>query len=107
MTFFGAIGMVLLAIAASLFAVSNGVGRAWILQTDTLAALVAIAGILAVCVGAIVSVLARRFQELEGKVDMVTTAGISEHSSPGDTPPGDTPPGDTPPGDTPPQALDR
>jgi glycosyltransferase involved in cell wall biosynthesis len=87
MTFFGTIGVVLLAVAAGLFAVSNGVGRAWFLPTDTLAALVAIAGILAVCVGAIVSVLARRFQELEAKVDMVTTAGVPEVGSPGDNPP--------------------
>ena len=84
MAFFGAIGVVLLAVAAGLFALSGGVGRAWLLPTDTLAELVAIAGILAVCVGATVSVLARRFQELESKVDMVTTAGISELGSTGD-----------------------
>jgi hypothetical protein len=84
MAFFGAIGVVLLAVASGLFAISGGVGRAWFLPTDILAELVAIAGILAVCVGATVSVLARRFQELESKVDMVTTADISELGSPGD-----------------------
>ena len=64
MAFFGALGVLLLAIAAPLFGVSN-----------TLANLVALSGLLSIATGAVISVLARRFEELEGKVDMVTTAG--------------------------------
>jgi glycosyltransferase involved in cell wall biosynthesis len=88
MAFFGVIGLVLMAVAAGLFAASNGVGRAWFLSTDALASLVAVAGLLTVCTGAIVSVLARRFQELEAKVDMITTAGISELAAPVEALPG-------------------
>jgi glycosyltransferase involved in cell wall biosynthesis len=76
MAFFGSMGVLLLLVAAVLFAISDGVGRFWFLATDTFALLVAISGLLAVATGAVVSVLGRRFQELEGKVDMVTTAGL-------------------------------
>ena len=48
------------------------------LPADALAALMAVSGLLALAAGAVVSVLARRFEELEGKVDMVTTAGPIE-----------------------------
>jgi glycosyltransferase involved in cell wall biosynthesis len=78
MAFFGSLGAMLLLIAALLFAISGGAGRAWFLATDTLAMLVAVSALLAVTTGAVVSVLGRRFQELEGKVDMVTTAGLLE-----------------------------
>jgi len=78
MAFFGGLGLVLLAVAAALEAISGGVGTFWFLATDTLALLVAVSGLLAISVGATVSVLGRRFQELEGKVDMVTTAGLLE-----------------------------
>ncbi len=72
MAFFGALGVLLLAIAAPLFGVSN-----------TLANLVAMSGLLSIATGAVISVLARRFEELEGKVDMVTTAGPPD-DDPGD-----------------------
>ena len=74
MAFFGSLGAALLFVAALLFAISNGTGRALFLATDTLAMLVAVSGLLSVTTGAVASVLGRRFQELEGKVDMVTTA---------------------------------
>jgi glycosyltransferase involved in cell wall biosynthesis len=74
MAFFVSIGAVLLAFAALLYAVSGGAGHAWFLPTDTLATLIAVSGLLSLATGTVISVLARRLQELEGKVDMVTTA---------------------------------
>ena len=76
MAFFGSLGVLLLALAAVLFAISGGAGRVWFIAADTLATLVAVSGLLSVATGAVVSVLSRRFHELEGKVDMVTTAGL-------------------------------
>lgn len=83
MAFFGSLGAVLLLIAALLFAISDGAGHVWFVPADDLAMLVAVSGLLAVTTGAVVSVLGRRFQELEGKVDMVTTAGLLK-DDPGD-----------------------
>lgn len=74
MAFFGSIGAALLAFAALLYAVSGGAGHVAFLAADTLATLIAVSGLLSLATGAVVSVLARRLQELEGKVDMVTTA---------------------------------
>ena len=78
MAFFGYLGILLIGFAALLFEISGGNGRALFLATDTLATLVAVSGLLAIATGAVISVLGRRFQELEGKVDMVTTAGLLE-----------------------------
>ena len=76
MAFFGSLGLALLAASALLYAVSGGAGHAWFLPTDTLATLVAVSGLLSLATGGVVSVLARRFEELEAKVDMVTTAAL-------------------------------
>ncbi len=76
MAFFGSLGAFLLVLAALLFQVSGGAGRVWFMSTDTLATLIAISGLLSLTAGMVVSVLGRRFQELEGKVDMVTTAAL-------------------------------
>jgi glycosyltransferase involved in cell wall biosynthesis len=75
MVFFGSIGVMLLALAALLYVALGEAGHVWFLPSAGLAALVAVAGLLALAAGAIVSVLARRLAELEGKIDMVTTAG--------------------------------
>jgi len=76
MAFFGGLGFILLAVAAALEAISGGIGMFWFLATDTLALLVAVSGLLSISAGAVISVVGRRFQELEGKVDMVTTAAL-------------------------------
>lgn len=76
MAFFGSLGATLLAFAALLFAMSGGAGHVWFLAADTLATLVAVAGLLSLATGAVASVLARRFQELEAKIDMVATEGL-------------------------------
>jgi glycosyltransferase involved in cell wall biosynthesis len=76
MAFFSSLSVVLLAFAALLFGVSGGAGRVWFVSTDTLATLVAVSGLLSLATGAVISVLSRRFEELEGKVDLVTTAGL-------------------------------
>lgn len=76
MAFFGSLGVALLVAAAAMFAISGGAGHVGFVPADAFASLVAVAGLLSVATGAVVSVLARRFQELEGKVDMVTTAAL-------------------------------
>jgi glycosyltransferase involved in cell wall biosynthesis len=76
MAFFGSLSVVLLAFAALLYGVSGGAGHVWFLPADILATLVAVSGLLSLATGGVVSVLARRFQELEAKVDMVTTATL-------------------------------
>lgn len=76
MAFFGSLGVLLVAFAALLYAISGGAGHVAFMAADTLATLVAVSGLLSVATGAVISVLSRRFQELEGKVDMVTTAGL-------------------------------
>jgi glycosyltransferase involved in cell wall biosynthesis len=78
MAFFGSLALALLVFAALLFGVSGGAGHIWFLSTDTIATLVAVSGLLCLATGAVVSVLARRFQELEGKIDMVTTGPLLE-----------------------------
>lgn len=76
MAFFGSLGILLGVTASLLYATSGVNGRVLFLATDTLATLTAFAGLLAIATGAIISVLSRRLQDLEGKVDMVTTAGL-------------------------------
>ena len=76
MAFFGSLSVVLLAFAALLYGVSGGAGHVWFLPADILATLVAVSGLLSLATGGVLSVLARRFQELEAKVDMVTTATL-------------------------------
>jgi len=75
MAFFGALGVLLLVIAGAIVAIAGENGAIAFLSTGLLASLVGAGGLLSIAVGAIVSVLARRFQELEGKVDMLTMAG--------------------------------
>jgi hypothetical protein len=74
MAFFGALGVLLLAIAAVVAGLFSGAAVGPV-SGSALAGLIAIGGLLAFAVGGVVSVLSRRFAELEGKVDMVTTAG--------------------------------
>jgi hypothetical protein len=76
MAFFGGIGILWLVLAALLYAVSGGTGTFWFLSVDTVGTLMAITGLLSITIGTILSVLSRRFAELEGKVDMVTTVGL-------------------------------
>jgi glycosyltransferase involved in cell wall biosynthesis len=76
MAFFGGIGIVWLVLAALLYATSGGTGTFWFLSVDTVGNLMAITGLLSITIGTILSVLSRRFAELEGKVDMVTTVGL-------------------------------
>jgi glycosyltransferase involved in cell wall biosynthesis len=76
MAFFGSLGLVLFAIAALLHALAGDAGRAWFVPGDALAMLVAAAGLLSLAAGAVLSVVARRFGEIEAKVDMMTSAGL-------------------------------
>ena len=76
MAFFGSLGIVLIAIASVAFAISGGSGRVLFMATDTLAILMAVTGLLAITIGTIISVIGRRLQELEGKVDRVTLASV-------------------------------
>jgi hypothetical protein len=75
MAFFGILGLWLEVVALFMFAIDP----AWALGSLTAAAvatLIAVAGFLSLTVGAVTSVVARRFQELENKVDAATTAGL-------------------------------
>jgi glycosyltransferase involved in cell wall biosynthesis len=85
MAFFGSLGVLLLALSFALFAISGGAGHVGFMSTDTLAILVAASGLLSVASGSVISVLGRRLQELEGKVDMVTTSALLG-DEPGDDP---------------------
>ena len=76
MAFFGAVGILWLVLAAMTYWVSGGTGSLSFLSVDTIATLMAITGLLSFTIGTILSVLSRRFAELEGKVDMVTTVGL-------------------------------
>jgi glycosyltransferase involved in cell wall biosynthesis len=69
MAFFGILGL-WLEVVALIVGVVGGTGAA------VVAGLFAVAGFLSFAVGALASVLARRFQELENKIDAVTTAGL-------------------------------
>ena len=51
------------------------------LPIDGLALLAAVTGLLSFAIGATLSVIARRFEEIEGKVDMVTTVGLGRDAS--------------------------
>jgi hypothetical protein len=76
MAFFGALAAAFLLFAALVYASTRGLGTVWFVPSDALALLLAVAGLLWLAVGALASVLGRRLQELEGKVDMVTTNGL-------------------------------
>lgn len=76
MAFFGALATLFLLLAAGVYASTGGRGTLWIVPSDALALLLAIAGLLWLAVGSLASVVGRRLQELEGKVDMVTTNGL-------------------------------
>jgi Glycosyl transferase family 2 len=76
MAFFGGLGLVFLVLAGLVYVMTDGVGRIWFLPTEALSLLLAVAGMLWLTVGSLASVLGRRFQELESKVDMVTTNGL-------------------------------
>ena len=78
MAFFGGAGIVWLVLAAIVFWASDGTGRFLFLPLDTVGLLLAIFGLLSFTVGTILSVLSRRFQEIENKVDMVTTIGLAK-----------------------------
>jgi glycosyltransferase involved in cell wall biosynthesis len=69
MAFFGTLG-VWLELLALVVGALGGPG------SESAPTLIAIAGFLAFAVGAVASVQARRFQELENKIDAVTTAGL-------------------------------
>jgi len=77
MAFFGIAGVLWLVLAGVLFWLSAGVGKVLFMSVDVIAMLVAIFGLLSITIGTILSVLSRRFQEIEGKVDMVTTIGLA------------------------------
>ena len=74
MAFFGFLGLALFAVSVLLFGATAGIGPLGPVATNTLALLVAVGGLLSIAAGGVTSLLNRRFQELEGKVDMVTTA---------------------------------
>ena len=76
MAFFGVLATAFLLLATLVYASTGGLGTVWFVPADALALLLAVAGLLWLAVGALASVLGRRLQELEGKVDMVTTNGL-------------------------------
>jgi glycosyltransferase involved in cell wall biosynthesis len=76
MAFFGTLGLVFLVLAALVYSMTGGVGMIWFAPAEAVSLLLAIAGLLWLSVGSLASVLGRRFQELESKVDMVTTNGL-------------------------------
>jgi len=75
MAFFGAIGFLLGLVALGILVASADRDVAGMTSGYVAAILVAIASMLSVAVGAVLSVLARRFTELEGKVDLAVTRG--------------------------------
>ncbi len=75
MAFFGIIGLLLFTIALAILALSAGRDPAGTLAGSVAVILVAIGGMLSIAVGAVLSVLARRFTELEGKVDLAVSRG--------------------------------
>ncbi len=77
MAFFGIAGTLWLILAGLVYWLTDGAGKVLFLPVDTVATLLAILGLLSFTVGAILSVLSRRFAEIEGKVDMVTTIGLA------------------------------
>jgi glycosyltransferase involved in cell wall biosynthesis len=55
--------------------------KLFFLPISALCFLAAVTGILSFTIGATLSVIARRFEEIEGKVDMVTTVGLGRDST--------------------------
>jgi glycosyltransferase involved in cell wall biosynthesis len=89
MAFFGLLATVFFLIAAIVYASTGGRGVVWFVPADAVALLFAVAGLLWLAVGSLASVLGRRLQELEGKVDMVTINGLlSSPNDPTDVPKG-------------------
>lgn len=76
MAFFGVLAAFFFLIAGIVYASTGGRGTVWFVPADAVALLLAFAGLLWLAVGSLASVLGRRLQELEGKVDMVTTNGL-------------------------------
>lgn len=81
MAFFGTVGLLWFLLSALTFWIFRGDGRIWFVPADIAATLMAITGLLSFTIGSVLSVLARRFAELEGKVDMVTTVGLGKDPS--------------------------
>ena len=77
MAFFGIAGVVWLILSGLVYWTTEGVGKLFFVPMDAVALLLAIFGLLSITVGTILSVLSRRFAEIEGKVDMVTTVGLA------------------------------
>lgn len=80
LAFFSLAATVWFGLAVILYGVWGG-SRLLFLPIDGLALLAAISGLLSITIGATLSVIARRFEELEGKVDMVTTVGLGRDPS--------------------------
>jgi glycosyltransferase involved in cell wall biosynthesis len=70
MAFFGLLGVLLVALGLFMFGLLDGRPVFGLIPANTASALAVAAGFLSVAVGAVLSVLARRFAELEGKLDM-------------------------------------
>jgi len=70
MAFFGLLGASLVTLGILMFRVLDGHPVLGVVPADAASALTVAAGFMSVAVGAILSVLARRFAELEGKLDM-------------------------------------
>ena len=75
LAFFSIVGTAWMLLAVLLYALWGG-GKILFIPVDALSLLVAVAGLLSFTIGATLSVIARRFEEIEGKVDMVTTVGL-------------------------------
>jgi glycosyltransferase involved in cell wall biosynthesis len=75
MAFFGTIGGLLLLLACWLYLAGPAAAAPTLSGTSIVAILVAVGGLLALAVGVVLSVLARRFTELEGKVDLAVGSG--------------------------------
>jgi glycosyltransferase involved in cell wall biosynthesis len=78
--FFTLFGAAWAVIALALYGLWGG-GTFLFVPVDALAIIATAIALLAFAVGANLSVVGRRFEELEGKVDMVTTVGLGRDSS--------------------------
>jgi glycosyltransferase involved in cell wall biosynthesis len=80
LAFFSLVGVAWTVVALVLYGLWGG-GRFLFLPVDALAIVATAIALLSFAVGANLSVVGRRFEELEGKVDMVTTVGLGRDSS--------------------------
>ncbi len=78
MAFFGVAGVLWLLLALITYGIFGDTGLIWFVPAGMVAMLMAVTGLLSFTIGSILSVLSRRFAELEGKVDMVTTVGLGK-----------------------------